>query len=278
MQIHDTSLSSQFEALDSSIIETMNRPGGLHVTDLLSLIRRPIDYTVDRPYEVERNEVVSASSICDDVTKIYVDAVNNKEIAFCNGSLFIHKSNFNEVKQFKSIVLTPDNRIDLDDGKPIFHDCGNAETLVQLIECGSMKSLTSSGCKYIVITPANISQNLTDVLPVLIGSHIVSGSPVTSCVTSSSITTNDMRDILCNNGGINQFVQQFRLSHYTDAFDFPLRGTDVFIVNTSLDFSQIKWSWHRRKTVDETKQRAFVNYQRSLNDLTTTFATRFVEV
>ena len=76
-------LQSQLESISPQIIDRINRPGGLDLHDLISLVLNPKDSTVDCPELVDASEITHYEEVSD-AAKIAGDSlVDEGKVAFC---------------------------------------------------------------------------------------------------------------------------------------------------------------------------------------------------
>jgi UTP--glucose-1-phosphate uridylyltransferase len=78
-----TTLQEQLEGLPLSILERVNRPGGLEVRDLIEFILKPRDFTVHAPDEVSDSSVLKYEDIDEPVRKIGQESLRDGSTAFC---------------------------------------------------------------------------------------------------------------------------------------------------------------------------------------------------
>lgn len=173
--------------------------------------------------------------------------------------------------QYESFSLTPDNRLHEEGGAPLLHACGEGDLIPALKHSGILDDFIASGGKHIIVCEGD--NILGNAHPVLVGQHLLAKSIVTCEVTSRK--KGDTHAILCEHGGFNQVVENFRLSSHTDADEFPLISTGTFVIDVTLDFDSVKWKWHRTKS--SLNNKLVVRYKRTLCDLTSTFQTHFIE-
>lgn len=174
--------------------------------------------------------------------------------------------------QYESFCLTPDNQLANDDGAPLLRPCGHGDLIPALRHSGLLDDFVSRGGKYVYVV--NVDNVLASPDASVLGQHIAAGRPVTCEVVRR--TYGDAGGILCNHGGFEQIVEEFRMSHPALPDEFPHFSTNTYIFNTDLPWDTLKTSWHRvKKSVDN---RALVQYERLLQDLTSTFQTQYVEV
>lgn len=174
-------------------------------------------------------------------------------------------------QQFESVRLTPDNQLHLENGEPSFYPCGHGDVVSSLQKSGLLKSFLESGGKHIMVV--NVNNVLAAPDPALIGQHIVDNSPVT-CEVVDKLKTDNSGGVLCNHMGFDQIVEQFRFYTQPDPEMFKWLSTNTYIFKADLDFSTIRWSWHRIKK--EFSGKLVVQHERLLQDLTSVFSTQYV--
>ena len=193
------------------------------------------------------------------------DSISNhlKELGFGDVKLIV---------QYESFRLTPDNQLIFSNGLPDFHPCGHGDLIPVLKHNGMLEDFLSKGGKHIVTV--NVDNVLGAPDPLIIGHHIQSKKPVTCEVTEKLKT--DSGGILCNFMGFDQIVEQFRLTVPDFHDQFNLINTNSMVIDASLDFDTVKWSWHRvKKNIDN---KLVIQHERLLQDLTSTFQTQYIEV
>lgn len=176
-------------------------------------------------------------------------------------------------QQFESVRLTPDNQLSFNDkGEPNLYPCGHGDTIPALQKSGILDQFIKNGGKYVIVVNADnvlASPNFE-----IVGQHIESSTPVTCEVVRRS--TEDRGGILCNHHGVDQIVEHFRFSIPLESDKFKWFSTNTYIFKADLDFSTVKWSWHRTKK--EVNHHLVVQHERLMQDLTATFQTQFIEV
>jgi len=175
-------------------------------------------------------------------------------------------------QQFESVRLTPDNQLYLQDGEPSFYSCGSGDVIPALRRSGLLEEFLSGGGKHIFVVDV---RNVTaEPDAAVVGSHINSRAVVTCEVTKR--LQEDSGGILCNHMGFDQIIDQFRFSSRTDASGLEWISTGSYVIKADLDFSEIKWPWHRLKK--ECDGQLVVQHERVLHDLTAFFQTRYIAV
>lgn len=175
-------------------------------------------------------------------------------------------------QQYQSFRLTPDNCLHLENDEPSLYPCGHGDVIPALKESGLLDSFLAQGGKYVVIV--NADNVLASLDPALIGHHIQANKPVTCEVVEK--LPNDSGGLLCNVAGVKQIVEQFRMTGDFDASQFNWLNTNSMIIDADLNFDSIRWSWHRVKK--NINGKLIIQYERLLQDLTSTFQTSYVEV
>jgi hypothetical protein len=175
------------------------------------------------------------------------------------------------IENYQSFSLTPDNRLHIENGTPLTHACGSGDLLNALRYSNILNSFISEGGKYIIACMGN--NILGGGRPVLVGQHIISQKPVTAEVTLRK--SDDKQSILCEHAGFNQLIEKSRFSTQTNIEEFFLMSTGTYVFDATLEFSDIKWKWHRIKKIQNSH--IVVQYIRTLCDLTASFQTQFIE-
>lgn len=308
-------LQSQLEGLSIEVLESINKVGGLEIRDLMDFLVNPQDHTVDLPYQVSKETIIGNSSISIDAFWRGKESLLSGETVHCivvDGNSFQNMPSSSTtllemqlmkvswvkhvwllvspsdaekalqyakavgkdvrlVMNYQSFCLTPDNRLHQVGDKTSLHACGQGDLVNAMVHTGLMKESIESGIKRIIVCEGD--NILGSGHPVIVGQHIISQKPVTVEVTKRR--RGDQQGVLCEHAGFNQIVEKFRLSSQTDPEDYELISTGTMVFELDLDFSPIKWKWHRTRNV---LNGAIVSqYTRTLNDLTAHFQTQFIE-
>jgi len=308
-------LQAQLEGLPLQILEDVNKVGGLEIRDLMDYLVNPKDHTVDLPYHVEDGVVLSNSNISIDAFWKGKDSLMNGETAHCivvddaafqcmpNSNVTLLEmqlmkvswvkhvwlltppadvdrarrlaeavgKNVRIIENYQSFCLTPDNRLHTIGDAPVLHACGQGDLIAAVIHTGLIEESLKGGVKYVVVCEGD--NVLGSGHPVVVGQHVLAGKPLTCEVTSRK--RDDQQGILCEHAGFNQIVEKFRLSSQTDPDEYGLISTGTMVINLDLDFSSVKWKWHRTRSI--ASDSIVVQYTRTLNDLTSHFQTQFIE-
>lgn len=309
-------LQNQLEGLSFNSLERVNREGGIEINDLLNYLTRPTDYTVDRPYKVDDSSIIDKEKCIPEDYWIGRESLNTGETSLCflvnDESIFKQGScqhselesqlmKFSWVKEiwiivspehkekvqkisssvgarvkilthYESFSLAPNNELLLAGNEPVFHSCGPGDLLYVAGISGLLEIFKNDGGKYIFVTSVcSLGFNPN---PTLLGTHKRHKKPVTWEVSSRS--SDSRRGILCEHEGFPQIVEKFRLSSLTEDNEFSLNSNDNFIFNADLDFSTVKWKWHRVKV--KRNNRLEVQFIRTLYDLSSFFQTTFVNM
>jgi hypothetical protein len=281
--------------------------GGLEVSDLLEMVLRPKDYTVDLPEAAFPD--CRLNDISSEVREIGLAALSDGSTAHCvlAGGLIasledlvrlrtlsipylsplwvmVNPEDVKKVEevidddsvrvfpQFESYRFTPENTLSLLNGTPDYHSSGHGDVINALKFSGILEDFIAKGGKRVVVS--NVNNVLGIPSPGVLGKHIISNRPVT-CEVVKRLKT-DVGGILCRHMGFNQIVEMNRLSFDTDVNEFEFFNTNTMIFNVDLDFDVVKWSWHRQKK--NVAGRLHVEYVRLLQDITSNFHTQYVEV
>jgi len=176
------------------------------------------------------------------------------------------------ITQYESLRLLPDNQLLLIDDKPSLYPCGHGDVIPALINSNTLNKFCNSGGKHMVVM--NVDNILANVDFSILGLHHANNTPIT-CEIVKKIPA-DKGGVLCRHMGINQIVEEYRLSPETDLTKFEYINTNTMIINTDLNFDTITWRWHRVKKI--INHSAVIQYERLLQQLTEHFKTQFVEV
>jgi len=176
------------------------------------------------------------------------------------------------VLQYESVRLTPDNQLYTNKDGPSLYPCGHGDVIPALDSSGLLKKFTASGGRHVVIV--NVDNVSADIDAAILGLHHANNVPVTCEVVRKS--ENDKGGVLCKHSGVNQIVEEFRMTPESDVTQFQLMNTNTMIVKSDLDFSMIDWHWHRvKKNLDGS---LVIQHERLLQQLTEHFKTQYVEV
>lgn len=307
-------LQNQLEALPFEDLERVNRVGGLEVRDIIDLLLHPKDHTVQDPCEIDLSKIsnlcdseearlsgtdylvtgavgvcfVANESCLRNLPRLGVTVLESYvlRVAFAKDVWVVVPHHLLDkftsaidsfkykkpkiITQYESLCLAPDNQLYYENGKPVFHPCGPGDAIEALKVSGEIQRFLESGGRHIVFSDTDNSQGLPS--PSLIADHVSSRYPVTCVVTDSE--TRDALPVVCDHAGFDQIVERFRFSSYVEIEQFKFVFTGTMIVDASLNFDNVRWTWHRRKRVQD--RSLVVQYVRYLQDLTATFRTRFV--
>lgn len=308
-------LQLQLENTPLEILEAVNRVGGLEIRDLMDFLTNPKDYTVDLPYQVEDSVVLDNLKISIDAFWKGKDSLLKGETVHCivvddntfesmpNSSVTLLEmqlmkvswvkhvwllvsptnsgrasklaadvgKNVTIIENYQSFCLTPDNRLHTPSGQPVLQSCGQGDLINSMIHSGLLEESIKNGIKHVIVCEGDNVLGCGH--PVIVGQHILSQKPITVEVTKRK--QGDQQGILCEHAGFNQVVEKFRLSSQTDPNDYNLISTGTIVFDTQLDFSNIKWKWHRTRSIHEGS--IVSQYTRTLNDLTEHFQAQFIE-
>lgn len=175
-------------------------------------------------------------------------------------------------QQFESVNLLPDNQLYLKDSSPSFYTCGSGDAIPALIKKGILGQFLNDGGKHIMFV--NVDNVLAEPDINVLGQHIISQSPVTCELVLRE--NDDLGGVLCNHMGFDQVVEQYRFMTCFDSGAFKWLNTNTFLVRADLDFSTVRWKWHRLKK--ECNGQLVIQFERLIQDLTSTFQTQYIEV
>lgn len=285
-------LDENSEILENhDVFNKINRRGGLSFSKLKSLIRNPIDRSVDfyKPVDV----LVDSNNDTEDCSHktlgylVYItensqlDRADVIELIESQDSVWVccHPELSETVRvkfkdtyvidQYEFVALSPDNKIINDSGR-MFYCCGSADSVVSLCESETFKEFVSRGGENMYVMDASLSLCLPD--RNLIRTHVQNNTKVTATVTEGIVS--DDRAVLCDVEGSPQLLESFLFYKRPEKFDLVHTGHIIF--KTDLQFDKIQWTWHRRKIMS--KGTAEVHYKRYLYDLTEAYDTKFIKV
>lgn len=269
-------LQQQLESLSKEDLNKICRDGGLDPHDMISLILKPKDTSVDAEDVID--EVVVNVKKTEE--KIGIESIKNGETAViavdesfdekCLGyeiKNFSRLTNSGMLEKYKSVSLNPDYSLAIDSkGQTSFHDCGTGDLIALLRNEDILNSFISSGAKYFAIVSSIIS-------PSTLGNHIENKSTFTCLVSKQAVSIND--GVLCDVCGDHQIVNSRRIMNDVrqDKLYWVSSGMSVF--DCTLDLSLVKQMWHReQRTVDNKLVIQFIRHFQ--DDMTSTFKTSFV--
>lgn len=268
---------------------------GLDLHDLIQMIAKPQDHTLDALEISDLKDIVQYVSISQNISDIGVN-VPHEQISIC--SLLDSESDVSKISSNKeglrhwvfcnnkqkeqidlkdnllicnlleTCALTPDNRLFCVDEKPIFVSTGSGDLISLIKEDQEYKDFVAKGGKYVIISDSGHFD------PVLLGQHVVSGASVTC--TLSKRKERDSRPVLCNNAGDLMLVENCRISRETETLVSSKAFAGTMIINADLNFDLVKFLWLRKRSIINGS--IAVSFFRSLVQLTELFETQFVEV
>lgn len=176
------------------------------------------------------------------------------------------------ITQYESLRLTPDNQLLMVDQNPSLYPCGHGDVIPALQHSQEYHKFISSGGKHVVIV--NVDNISADVDHSILGLHHFKNSPVTCEVVRKH--KEDKGGVLCSYNGIEQIVEEFRMTPETNLNNFHFMNTNTIIFRSDLDFNTIVWNWYRVKKI--LNGQLVVQYERLLQQITSHFKTQYVEV
>jgi hypothetical protein len=308
-------LQGQLEALPLDVLEDVNRPGGLEISELLDLLTNPKDYTVHLPYQVEPSSIKKNSDISIDAFWRGKDSLSTGETAHVivvddgafdtipGSQVTLLESQIMKISWIKRVWLLVDpvmrekalqaaasvgKTVDVIDNYRSF--CLAPDNQLHMIgetpllqSCGTGDLIESlSRCDFY----STFKQEGGKYIIVCAGNNVLGcGHPVIvgqhiidNKPVTAEVTTkkqHDSQHVLCEHAGFNQLVEPFRLSSHTEVEQFGLISTGTLVFNVDLDWNAVKWKWHRIKKIHN--KSVVVQYIRTLCDLTATFQTQYIE-
>ena len=301
-------LQEQLEGLDYSVLERVNRPGGLDVRDLIDYLLKPIDYSVLDPCLPEPTSFKDNTESPIDAFWVGKDSLTKGQTAFvliASPESFIVPSGFScsilETNLMKTswvkrtyVLIDPRDRpeaekvvarlgrdnIALVEGYQTFLLTPDNRLHAEkeehcLVTCGSgdvINSLVESNlidAEAEYIFASDANNLLGCSKPALVGQHIEGKKAVTCEITTRS---DKNKTLFCDHAGFPQLIESHRLMNQMD--DFIHTGTETFVFNASVLGDSIKWKWHRRKL--NMGGKIVVKFERTLCDLTANYQTQFI--
>lgn len=296
-------LHTQLESIPIEILTSVNKSGGLDISDMINYTLKPVDHTVYEPEIVDVLDIdttcnsggtrnVGRTALCVLMTASHdfskVSHLLNAGIA---GSL-THKwivaprEDHDALKKFafdhdaklllchETFGLTPDNQLARrrDSSDPLLLSCGSGDALAALESTSDLSEFIDSGGERVVFIIADDLSEYADLDNVLL-SHVKTSLLVTCPVTP--VSTNRPTSVLCMHDGVKQIVDTHRVKLSWESPEYTWTAAGVLVLEvTSLDLSGFQWKWNRiKKSIDN---RLIVQFERSLYDLTSYFQTQFV--
>lgn len=296
-------LQRQLESLDLSILDAVNRTGGLEVSQLLDLLTKPVDHTVYEPQVPDFSRCIHV--VDDEDTDSFW---KGKESLTSGKTLLVLvvspelQSNLSSIETHLIQTSWVKNTLLLVD--PSSKDCvqelvfklgrGNVRIIENYVtflltpdnrldDRDSACHLGSCGagdlinllrgidleCEHVAVVDPKESTRLN---LSLVGRHISGTKLVTVELERRDEHLSD--SVFCDHAGFPQLVEKHRFSVHPNQDIFQFSGTGSYVFNTSIIQDEIKWKWHRRKLLHE--NRLIVKFERTLCDLTSYYQTQFV--
>lgn len=301
-----TELQNQLELLDISYLETVNREGGLEVSDLIGHLIKPVDHTVYNPLAVDTSDYIRMSDTESDSFWKGKESLSSGDTLYvlittpecfrkkdkCISSLESHLIKASWVKRTLLLVNPADrsaafeiisnlgrSNVGVLDGFVTFlltpdNRLDTSGEACHLTSCGQgdlINSLKQEVKDFKYVYAANACED-SDINPTLVGQHIYSDKLVTCELTAKS--TRDLKPIFCNHSGFSQLVESYRFSHESDKDLFTMVGSEQYVFSSQVIKDDICWKWHRRKIVKD--GRMVVKFERTLCNLTSHYQTQFI--
>lgn len=301
-----TELQKQLESLDISHLESVNREGGLEVSELLGLLTKPIDHSV---YDPVPADVSSYTKISDTANEAFW---SGRESLASGDTLYVlitspdcfqeHQGHASQIETHliraswvKKIALLVDpinkrkalevisslgrDNIKILDSFVTFlltpdNRLDSLHDICHLTSCGQgdlINALRGEVTDFKYVYAANACDD-RDINPTIVGQHLHSDRLVTSeLIVKSKV---DPRPVFCNHAGFPQLVEPYRFSHELDRDSFNLIGSEHYVFSARLLEDEIDWKWHRRKVIED--GRIVVKFERTLCNLTSHYQTQFI--
>lgn len=301
-------LQKQLERLDYSVLEQMNRPGGLDVRDLIDYLLKPVDYSVIDSCCPELSTYKNNTMSQIDAFWVGKDSLTSGQTAFvliATPESFIVPRGFVcsilETNLMKTswvkktyVLVDPRDRPEVEkmisrlgrdnifliDGYLTFlltpdnclHECDED---YYLVSCGAGDVINSVVESNLIepdvkyIFVSDANNLLGCSKPALIGQHIGGKKSVTCEITSRS---DKNKTFFCEHAGFNQLIESYRFLNQSD--DFIYTGTETFVFNSEILKDSIMWKWHRRKV--NAGGKLVVRFERTLCDLTANYQAQFI--
>lgn len=295
-------LQEQIEGLPLRILDRVNRPGGINLLNLFDLIVHPKDYTVYMPDDPKPESIITIDS---DFSHLGYEAIKDGRAALCVisdheielenliSSYFCKLNarhlpfqkiwtispsqtkslmpNVTSIAHYESIRLTPDNLLP-EEGTTLLHTCGSGDLIPALKFSGALDEFLNEGGKYLAVI--DLDSGFTGFDPRLLDHHIMNNASITCAVTERM--QGDSGALLCHTMGVDQLVEQFNFSSRMEYSNLAWTSAGMMVLNADVEFDISLLPWHRRKKVAD--KRLVIQYERSMNDLTSIFRTQFVHV
>lgn len=306
-------LQESLESLPLDLIERINRPGGLEISDLIDHLLKPRDNSIYEPSDVVSDRICKLSSVSNDE-----DPFKDGRVAYCILAGAVDEDQQPvALKKFVTSQFTPiqsglSRSMDLPEvwvmTNPLHHErveshvaefknvkCFKQYETVrltpdnqlfnsQLSPCGSgdlIPALIDSGMLQRFIQSGGRHVQVVDVTNLasrprrdLVDAHVSSGRPITVEVMNKRF--DDRGHTLCDHQGFDIACEDSRIDGPTRANQFSWTCTGTMVIDANLDWSRVEWDWVRSKRIS--RGSLVVQYERSIYDITRFFKTNFVEI
>lgn len=282
-------LQKSLKELPASVVDRVNKEGGLHLSSIFDLVAKPIDHAVNFYLGVPDESLSTHEKVaCEDLSNVgvvlhvtcqahlvrddvkkFVDSCTFPVWFSCpqsfESSVSILYPKCNVLNQYEFVALTPDNLLVSND-EACLQTCGPGDAIAALVHDVAFKNSTVSDVYLIDLESARCYID-----EVLLSQHR-SGSNVTASVMPDA--PGDCGAVLCVVDGCPQLLERFLFMNSPDLFDYTHTGHLIFRANLALD--KIRWAWHRRKVAVDGKVQ--VQHKRYLYNITEAYDTKFVKV
>lgn len=249
-------LQKSFEDMHLSDLKRLSRFGGLEISELIDQILNPSDHTVCDPESILELDEVSSRDVI---------PLDFKVLKYSFSDVPFIREKDEEFSPFETVLLTPDYKI----CSPVqFVPCGSGDIMAVLLEGGALDKWRREGFKHVYLSSGEVDEGL-------VGEHLASGSPVT-CKVKAASPGDEV--LLCRHQGVEQLVSSFRVSYEDPCIDpsneLKWAWTGSAVVDLRVDLTKVRWKWHKRPKI--LGQSTAWCFQRSFEDLTSAYKTRFV--
>jgi hypothetical protein len=188
-----------------------------------------------------------------------------------------HPGNIGAFEQFESYALTPDNRLCVQDNKPVLVTTGTGDLVAAMHESNVIASLEQTGIKYVIVVEA--SSALAAIDPNVLGQHIASQKKVTFSVTERLRGDDDEAVVAFCDGTLRMAeVSQLPVESLEEfGHEVPIwQSTGSLVVNVEALKQPHDFHWIR--TRKQVNGRLHVLYKRYISELSFMHDSGFIKV
>ena len=175
--------------------------------------------------------------------------------------------------QFVSVRLQPDGGLFLDgEGKPSLYATGHGDLPFALRASGVLERFRAGGGRLLLVS--NVDNVAATLDPVIVGTHIASGDPVTVEVVQKH--PGDKGGAPARVDGVGQIVEAFRFPPSFDQDSIPVFNTNTFVFDAAALAQPFDLSWFAvSKSIDG---REGIQFERLMGQLSAFMPSHFLRV